>query len=52
MARSIIAGDFAQSWQYEQAKRQQRKQSRNVRGARQGKQSQWLEVEEQYNAKV
>ena len=51
MARSIIAGDFAKDWQYEKAKRQERKQSRNVRGARQGKTQQWLELEDQY-AKV
>lgn len=51
MARSIIAGDFSKDWQYEQAKRQQRKQSRNVRGARQGKTQQWVELEDQY-AKV
>jgi hypothetical protein len=45
MARSIIAGDFSKEWQYEQAKRQERKNTRNIRVQRQSKQSKWTEKE-------
>ena len=41
MARTIQAGDFNKPYQYEQAKRQERKADRNVRTQRQTKQSQW-----------
>ena len=45
MARTIQAGDFNKPYQYEQAKRQERKADRNVRTQRQTKKSQWQEQE-------
>ena len=45
MARTINAGDFNKGYQYEQAKKQERKTTRNVRNQRQNKQSQWQEAE-------
>lgn len=45
MARTIQAGDFNKPYQYEQAKRQERKATRNTRQERQTKQSQWQEQE-------
>lgn len=41
MARTIQAGDFNKPYQYEQAKRQERKADRNVRSERKNKQSKW-----------
>ena len=42
---NIKFGDFNKPYQYEQAKRQERKADRNVRTQRQTKQSQWQEQE-------
>lgn len=45
MARSVQAGDFNKGYQYEQAKRQVRKETKTTRGQRQNKKSTWKEVE-------
>jgi endonuclease/exonuclease/phosphatase family metal-dependent hydrolase len=41
MSRTIQAGDFNKPYQYELAKRQERKADRNVRTQRQSKQNIW-----------
>ena len=48
MSKSIKAGDFQFGYQYDQQKRAQRKEQRNVRQQRQGKHSRfdWVDSEQ------